>query len=88
MSAVLKDGGPAFPLEMVNTTERNVSMGGEVLAPGMSMQFSGMTLRDYFAAKMFPIAAAQFKEGHIDGWNGIARHAYMLADAMLKARPA
>ena len=46
----------------------------------------GMTLRDYFAAKAM--------QGNIAGWpndllfnpEGIAEHAYAIADAMLKAR--
>lgn len=50
----------------------------------------GMALRDYFAAAALP---AVFKGVHDDGaWNGleindaIAKDAYSIADAMLKAR--
>lgn len=53
---------------------------------------SGMTLRDYFAAKALP-ACYQGYVSHatIHGWDvgwkdGIATDAYAMADAMLKAR--
>jgi hypothetical protein len=56
------------------------------------LEHPGMTLRDYFAAKALPIAWAAYHEGYtleleperITGH--LARHAYSLADAMLKAR--
>ena len=46
---------------------------------------SGMTLRDYFAAK-----AMQADLTGYDGtnWSRVAVHAYQMADAMLKAREA
>lgn len=48
---------------------------------------SGMTLRDYFAAKALPtcISLAQYRDG---GWDEVsaAAAAYAVADAMLKAR--
>jgi hypothetical protein len=67
-------GGPAFPLQSI----------GPDFAPG----YSGMTLRDYFAAKAM--------QGLIGGdWptakseqNQLALLAYSVADAMLKARDA
>lgn len=52
---------------------------------------SGMTLRDYFAAQAMAFWAGQ----HIGGWcgdfpseraQGIAKHCYIMADAMLEAR--
>lgn len=46
----------------------------------------GMTLRDYFAGKAIPSVMAKWPNGHPNGWDGIATAAYMLADAMLKAR--
>lgn len=50
----------------------------------------GMTLRDYFAAKAL-IVAARGADGEPEGAyfetvDGIASRAYLLADAMLKAR--
>lgn len=41
-------------------------------------------LRDYFAATVLPVIYA--KSG--DSWDGIARDAYRMADAMLKAKEA
>lgn len=66
-----KTGGPAFP-----ATE----------AHGCNSGVSGMDLRDYFAAKALPLAAAIYENGRVDGWVGIASHAYKIADAMLEAR--
>jgi hypothetical protein len=65
-------GGPAFPLQSI----------GPDFAPG----YSGMTLRDYFAAKAM--------QGYLGSpeWlrevspQGTAEAAYRVADAMLKAR--
>ena len=47
--------------------------------------FLGMTLRDYFAAKAMQ---AWVSRGDDSGENGIAKWAYEMADAMLKARDA
>lgn len=72
-----KDGGPAFPLPVA-------SMGTPTCDPGMS-------LRDYFAAQA--LAAMTISETRIlnlhDGIQGgmlEATAAYVIADAMLKAR--
>ena len=52
----------------------------------------GMTLRDYFAAKALPsVLTAYYKHGEEEGFDymwqvGIAKDAYLIADAMLKAR--
>lgn len=71
-------GGPAFPIQGHST--RNGQSFQLVMADGMS-------LRDYFAAKAL--------QGHLSegGWNcdqshfdDVARGAYRLADAMIKAR--
>jgi len=48
---------------------------------------TGMTLRDYFAAKaMQGMLAGLLAYGHDIVWNQIAEDAYKQADAMLKAR--
>mgnify|MGYP001765215435 CR=1 FL=1 len=53
---------------------------------------TGMTLRDYFAAKALPAVIAAVPNGtglgvsHPKNTLGVARVAYALADAMLKAR--
>lgn len=73
-------GGPAFPL---------YNHGAQTLG----LHVSGMTLRDYFAAKaMQSLILDSFyqKEGAYKGWSEfgheVAEDAYIMADAMLKAR--
>lgn len=71
------NGGPAFP---VAGSEHNYPI-------------EGMTLRDYFAAKALSGWLASYPEscthpivaGNADE---VAKHSYMLADAMLLAREA
>lgn len=79
-----KDGGPAFPVPL------QPGQGWQGMAP-----CDGMTLRDYFAAKALPAVYAtameEAKEGsglfqHDDWRVGLALDAYMMADAMIKAR--
>ncbi|MCL8097022.1 hypothetical protein P3S37_24685 [Enterobacter hormaechei] len=66
-----KTGGPAFP-EL-----------GNVGCNSDWQSESGMTLRDYFAAKaMQAMIAAHEPQGAIPGW------AYEMADEMLRAREA
>ena len=72
MSESVKTGGPAFPLH---------NHGAQTLG----MHLSGMTLRDYFAAKaMQGLMGWSTRVGCPD--DVFAREAYELADAMLKAR--
>ena len=47
----------------------------------LGMHISGMTLRDYFAAKSLPPLMSAYED-----MDGIAGAAYKMADAMLKAR--
>ena len=68
------DGGPAFPTD------------GESQIGNALWHHSGMTLRDYFAAKAMQAAATS-----PDGTDGFtfeqrANWAYQQADAMIKAR--
>jgi hypothetical protein len=64
-------GGPAFPLH---------NHGAQTLG----LHLSGMTLRDYFAAKALQgLLACSEADGTNDDF---ARWAYKYADAMLKAR--
>lgn len=67
------DGGPAFPVTNDSTGE----------------QYSGMSLRDFFAAKAMVgmLAASYSKPNHNFGRNS-ADKAYRIADAMLEAREA
>ena len=75
----INNGGPAFPLH------------GGVEQLETSLPLQGMTLRDYFAAKALPVAWEAYDKGYVtyeaeDVTDGIAEHAYQLADAMLCAR--
>ena len=73
MSAAINNGGPAFP------NEEGANFFGR----------SGMTLRDYFAAKV--INGILCGIGVTDGHYKIAEMAdmsYRIADAMLRAREA
>lgn len=83
MSEPIKDGGPAFP-------HHDGSFGG-----AMDSGTHGMTLRDYFAAKAMAILWDAFDKGYcgtedLSGETNsmIAKGAYQIADAMLRAREA
>jgi hypothetical protein len=59
--------------------------------PKTGTQESGMTLRDYFAAKAMPAVISDWlKSNDFDYANGdaekIARDVYLIADAILEAR--
>ena len=73
MSVPINDGGPAFA--------RDSHMGKQI---GLYVQQQGMSLRDYFAA-----AALQGNLIEPTANNDeVAKWAYSLADAMLKAKEA
>lgn len=81
----IKDGGPAFPFLEFH------GAGPEY------QQHTGLTMRDYFAAKALPniysLAIKEASEGSgLFGdpeWRyGLALDAFAMADAMLKAREA
>lgn len=61
---------PAFPLHNHGTQS-------------LGMHFSGMTLRDYFAAKAFQTRLEKYNDWTLDE---LSSQAYKDADAMLKAR--
>jgi len=63
-------GGPAFPLHQHGTQT-------------LGMHITGMTLRDYFAAKAMQALLHKYA---IDKHKLIADSAYDFADAMLEAR--
>lgn len=69
-------GGYAFPMPL----------GNEDISPDVA----GMTLRDYFAIKSIDIASrdsdGELLGAYIETVDGIAIRAYLMADAMLKAR--
>ena len=73
MSKAINTGGPAFPVN----------------EEALMRNLQGMTLRDYFAAKVVQARMTAFcaLETH-HGWSNdeIAKDAYSIADAMLKVR--
>jgi hypothetical protein len=95
------DGGSAFPMQdpqaihayavayvegITDPTERD-----RIYIQARAAAVGGMSLRDYFAAKVFPIAAVgAHRSGEdflrIEHYEDAAVNAYRLADAMLEAR--
>ena len=75
MNQPINDGGSAFPYK------RQIRCNGEVIDYVME---SGMTLRDYFAASALQGNLIEPTASNDD----VAKWAYSLADAMLKAREA
>lgn len=79
----IQDGGPAFPVadydhmifqpETVSETKRDLS---------------GMSLRDYFAAKAMQAIITGNNADHCSLGLGTAKDAYIVADAMLATRSA
>jgi len=54
---------------------------------GATIMDNGMTLRDYFAAKAMQTILSQIQEFPDENWRvGVAKDAYMMADAMLAER--
>ena len=76
MSEPIQDPGPAFP-RFVPDVHYNGSC-----------DFSGMTLRDYFAAKVLQRMVDKYviEDGHET--HLLARDCYAVADAMIEARKA
>lgn len=74
----INNGGSAFPHDEV--INNSLIYEGE----------SGMTLRDYFAAKAMTSLVAQYVRGQLAYGNEIemARRSYEIADAMIAARGA
>ncbi|MBR8248649.1 hypothetical protein [Burkholderia cenocepacia] len=75
------DGGPAFPVDDPFALEpRDVAE--------MKRLASGMSLRDYFAAKAMRPLTLSMKSARDEEMRSMAREAYAIADAMLRARKA
>lgn len=68
-----KTGGPAFPETRWDDMTRQ------------DVQWTGMTLRDYFAAKAMQ-ALINPKGESLDRITEVPEYAYQIADAMLKER--
>lgn len=82
----INDGGPAFPVSTM--FEEGAAGYGHQDGPA-TYQFSGMTLRDYFAAKAMQSIVSLLHAGiRASDIGNMARDAYVIADEMLKAREA
>lgn len=77
------DGGSAFPMR--GTADSNYAN-----TPSWRVELTGgMSLRDYFAAQGLPAILTYMLSDAYDGasrYEDVAHDAYLLADAMLKAR--
>ena len=83
--------GPAFPYQLANRGDATlVDAFGVEIPPASMVVYTGLSLRDYFAAKA--MGAEQWgmphMHDHITVYDRVAEHAYKMADAMLKARSA
>ncbi|MCH6203406.1 hypothetical protein L3V16_06075 [Brucella ciceri] len=72
----IKTGGPAFPRPFHETVDGDFSIAQ-----------TGMTLRDYFAAKALNgLLAGQFRDTGSFNLKELPEEAYSIADAMIAAR--
>lgn len=69
---------PTFP----STTKTYTAEDGDTMHQGAN----GMSLRDYFAAKAMRPLTLSMKSAREDEMQSMAREAYAIADAMLRAR--
>lgn len=86
MTDEIKTGGPAFPVADMDFQTFKPSTVDE-----HKRLLSGMSLRDYFAAKAIPVAWAALEAGYFEAdaessADKMAICAYQLADAMIKVR--
>jgi hypothetical protein len=89
----IKDGGPAFPASRM---EQGSSPEAGAIGGYFEVQYSGMTLRDYFAAKaLVALASSEVwlkgmdkaaAQAGIEFKDSLAFSSYRMADAMLRAR--
>jgi hypothetical protein len=91
----INDGGPAFPFNVPSYSPQSTASYSASF-PSVAYQLQpGMSLRDWFAGQALMGLAASQNEGRtaniLDGFIGgklLSESAYMVADAMLKAREA
>jgi hypothetical protein len=77
-----EDGGPAFPILDVHQPWNNDERKYDGVETGVTS--SGMSLRDYFAGRVLANSAiAPYTDRNE---HSVAKNAYLIADAMLKAR--
>ena len=80
VTKMISDGGPAFPC--VYYSEPIGSIGPQLTIKG------GISIRDYFAAAALQaLVTSAIELDHVK-WDAAAQHAYLCADALLKARGA
>lgn len=80
----INDGGPVFPVRVENNGDEPFSANGVEVEPGYFVQFRGMTLRDYFAAKAMQGLLSSPTDP--SSAKAAAEWSYEMADAMLAAR--
>ena len=80
---MINDGGPAFALGPTASTMKNADGGCNMLVTHYGME-RGISLRDYFAAAVLQGNLIEPTANNDE----VAKWAYSLADAMLKAREA
>lgn len=77
--STIDDGGPAFPVsDMASASPMTISESVSLAR--------GMSLRDYFAAKVMQGFCADHTRDQLKNPSSLAIFAYELADAMLTAR--
>ena len=75
----IEDGGSVYP------TPININYNGLCWAEEEIPLSPGLSLRDYFAQRLLPIAWEKLDVGEL-GYQGIAEHVWKMIDALLKAR--
>ncbi|WP_104012255.1 hypothetical protein [Burkholderia anthinoferrum] len=93
-----KHGGPAFPIADAQSVHRIGTAAIEGITDSAERDrlyteatahaCAGMTLRDYFAARAMRPLTLSMKSARDEEMRGMAREAYAIADAMLRARGA
>lgn len=94
MTTRIDNDGPAYPFEIENkSTEDIPDIFGGVVRAGTTRVYAGLTLRDAFAISALTSGqASNWRDNDYSPVNGLsiientARHAYEIADAMLRAR--
>jgi hypothetical protein len=87
MDKKIKDGGPAFPTVVTNTSRVEIiGLEGEVIGPRQIAEYNGMTKREYFAAHApFSIDDAVALHGDRDILKKLVQIRIEYADRMLAA---
>ncbi|MBU9446899.1 hypothetical protein QZM26_00030 [Burkholderia multivorans] len=84
----INDGGPAFPSGVVRKSrQRPHDAGSNFIVTDMTEPRNpGLSLRDYFAAKAMGAMLMHDVNGDWPEHKNVAKHAYDMADEMLRAR--